>query len=302
MSPGGGPGSVFGMDGRDHAREHAAGPSWFASPPAPVLRPYVDGYLGYRQVAPASAVHRGLPSPHLTFIVSIGPPIDVVAQTARDQAPDTYRCVVSGLQATHALIARPAIEEGVAIELTPAGARALFGVPARALWNRSLELSDVVGPVGDELWERLQAPLSWPDRFAVCDAVLGRLMREPRLHPELDLAWRTIVSTGGAVPVARLAAEVGWTRQHLARRFQDEFGLRPKLAGRIVRFDRARRLLQRAEPGQTLADVAARAGYYDQAHLDRDFAAFAGCSPTAWRRAEVEVPSVQDDREFQPSS
>jgi AraC-like DNA-binding protein len=33
--------------------------------------------------------------------------------------------------------------------------------------------------------------------------------------------------------------------------------------------------------------VAADAGYFDQAHLTREFHAFAGCSPTRWMADEI---------------
>jgi AraC-like DNA-binding protein len=58
----------------------------------------------------------------------------------------------------------------------------------------------------------------------------------------------------------------------------------------VVRFDRARRTLQRpAAPGtrRTLADVAALSGYCDQAHLAREFGALAGCSPSRWLEEEL---------------
>ncbi|HJV08276.1 MAG TPA: DUF6597 domain-containing transcriptional factor, partial [Acidimicrobiales bacterium] len=133
--------------------------------PAPALRPLVDRYIGYRQ-AGEPGVHRGLPSRHLTLIVSIGAPIDVVAQTDPRQAPDRYRFVAGGLQAGPAVIATPAVQEGVAIELTPLGSRALLGVPAAALWDLSVEAADVVGPAAVELWERLHHAADWPSRFA----------------------------------------------------------------------------------------------------------------------------------------
>jgi AraC-like DNA-binding protein len=267
---------------------------WVTASPAPRLRPFIDRYVGYRLLGFPPGRHRGLPSQHLTFIVSIGPPIDVAVQSDPGQAPDTYRCVLGGLQAGPALIRHDGNQEGVAIELTPLGSRALLGVPSGALWNLGVECSDVVGRTGQRLWERLQGPATWAQRFTVCDDVLAGLVVATDAVPrELDHAWRELVRTGGTVAVTQLASDIGWSRQHLARRFDAEFGLGPKLAARIVRFGRARRMLQSTPPFITIAQVAASCGYYDQAHLDRDFAALAGCSPTAWMAEEL--PSFQDD-------
>jgi AraC-like DNA-binding protein len=270
---------------------------WVTALPSPPLRPFIDRYVGYRMTGFDAGVHRGLPSRHLTFIVSIGPVIDVVAQTDPQQAPATYECVLGGLQAGPALISHTGHQEGVAVELTPLGCRTLFRVPSRELWNTSLECADVVGAAGRELWERLQGTTGWEQRFAVCDDVLTRLAvldARTAVRPELRHAWTSLVRSGGGAPIGDLAADVGWSRQHLAKRFGDEFGLAPKLAGRIVRFERARRMLQSTPPFVTIAQVAASCGYYDQAHLDRDFAELAGCAPTTWL-SEEELPSFQDD-------
>lgn len=257
-----------------------------------MLAAFIDRYLGYRMAGFAAAIHRGLPSRHMTFIVAIGPTIDVVEQTDPHQSPQNYRCVLSGLQASTALIAHDGYQEGVAVALTPLGCRTLFGIPAAALWDTSVEFADVVGPVGVELWERLQHALSWPERFAACDSVLSALADPDRVvGPELTWAWRTLVRSGGGIAVGPLAEEIGWSRQHLTRRFNSEFGLSPKLAARITRFERARRMLAHTPSYITIAQVAATCGYYDQAHLDRDFADLAGTSPTAWLAEEV--PSVQ---------
>ncbi|MEV5833865.1 helix-turn-helix domain-containing protein [Nocardia sp. NPDC052112] len=256
--------------------------------PAPALAAFIDGYVGYRLSGFAPGLHRGLPSRHMTFIVSIGPSIAVVAQTDARQSPEDYRCVLSGLQANSAVISHSGYQEGIGIELTPLGSRALFGMPASALWNTSVECAEVAGPVGRQLWEELQELSSWPERFAACDRVLTALACHDRLvTPELTWAWRTLVESDGAAQIGRLAEQIGWSRQHLARRFGAEFGLGPKLAARIARFERARRILGHTPSYVTIAQVAATCGYYDQAHLDRDFAELAGCSPTAWLTAET---------------
>jgi AraC-like DNA-binding protein len=261
--------------------------------PTPALAPFVESYVGYRLMGYPPGLHRGLPSRHLTLIVSIGDPIDVVAQPDRTQPPGAFRCVVGGLQAGPALIAHDGNQEGVEIELTPVGCRTLLGLPAAALWSLSLELDDVVGPVGTELWERLQTAGTWDQRFAICDAVFGRLLGVDRVAPELRRSWELLVGSAGMAPVDLISGDVGWSRQHLARRFKDEFGLSPKLAGRVVRFERARRMLQASPPFVSIAQVAAICGYYDQAHLTRDFVDLAGCPPGRLL-VEEDVPFFQD--------
>lgn len=265
------------------------------APPEP-LAPYVEQYVGYRLLGFPPGLHRGVPSRHLTFIVSIGDPIDVAAQTDPSQAPARYRCALGGLQASHALIAHRGDQEGVGIELTPEGCRVLFGLPAAALWDTTLELDEVATRVGDELWERLQSAPDWASRFATCDGVLLRLLDRtsaPPMAPELRRSWDLLARSHGSLGVRDLAAEVGWSRQHLRRRFSEEFGLAPKLAGRVIRFDHARHELQRSADTRTIAEVAAAVGYYDQAHLHREFSEFAGCGPTELLAGDL--PSVQDD-------
>jgi transcriptional regulator GlxA family with amidase domain len=56
----------------------------------------------------------------------------------------------------------------------------------------------------------------------------------------------------------------------------------------LRRFHRARDLLvrQAATGGLRLADLAASCGYFDQAHLAREFRALAGCPPSRWLAEE----------------
>jgi len=89
------------------------------------------------------------------------------------------------------------------------------------------------------------------------------------------------------VRVSALAAGTGWSDRHLTSRFRAEIGLTPKAAARVIRFDRAKRLLIRcADTGTRLADLAVACGYFDQAHLAREFRALAGCPPSQWLAEE----------------
>ncbi|MEV1296037.1 AraC family transcriptional regulator [Pseudonocardia sp. NPDC049635] len=94
-----------------------------------------------------------------------------------------------------------------------------------------------------------------------------------------------MTDTAGAVVIGELAEETGWSRSHLADRFRDQTGLTPKTAAGLLRFTRAVDLLHDGD--MSLPSVAATCGYYDQAHLNRDFRSFAGCTPTQWRRSHL---------------
>jgi AraC-like DNA-binding protein len=258
--------------------------------PHPALRGLLAGVVGYRQEGLAPAVHRGLPSPTLTLIVTLDDDLDIAAHPDPAQPPGRYAALVGGLHTSPALIRHPGRQAGIQLALTPVGARRLLQVPAGALAGRDLDLADVLGRTGTELVERVRAARGWPARFAaVEDVLLGAVGPAPEPAPEVAEAWRLVLSTGGRLRVAGLAARVGWSERHLTARFHAETGLGPKQAARVVRFDRARRALAgRAAAGRRpdLAALAAAAGYADQAHLSRDWRAFSGLPPLRWLSAE----------------
>jgi AraC-like DNA-binding protein len=261
--------------------------------PAPPLRSFVDRYIGYRQEGFAPGVHRGLPSRHLTFIVSLGDPVDIAGMPDGAQRPAALQAFLGGLHAAPATIRHEGTQVGVSVQLTPLGSWALLGMPAGALAWSVVDLEDLIGRPASEMVERLAEAPTWPGRFAVLDDVLlRRLDDRGGPSPETARAFERLVASGGTLDVGALAREVGWSRRHLSQRFRTELGLPPKVLARVLRFERARRLLQRpARP--TLAEVAIVCGYYDQAHMNREWRELAGSSPLAWLAEEL--PSVQDD-------
>ncbi|MFJ2581601.1 helix-turn-helix domain-containing protein [Kitasatospora aureofaciens] len=255
--------------------------------PAPELRPYVAWYSGYRQRGIAPAVHRGLPSPYLTFILTLDEPLEIAGHPDPAQPPGTYATLLGGLHTAPALITHDGRQSGVQIAVHPLAARALFGLPAVELAGIDVPAEEVLGRLGPRLREQLQAAADWSERFALLDAALLRAARPSgQVPPEVGRAWQALRRSGGRLPVAALARETGWSARHLQERFRRETGLTPKAAARVIRFDRARHLLTASARPPRLAELAARCGYFDQAHLAREFRALAGSAPSAWLAAE----------------
>jgi AraC-like DNA-binding protein len=266
-----------------------------AARPAAQLRPFVAHYTGYRQKGVPPARHAGLPSPYLTMIFTLDEPLHVAEHPDPAQPGGDFVTLAGGLHSVPAVITHDGYQSGIQLALNPLGARAFFGFPAGELAGIDAEASAVCGSLATEIHERIQAATSWADRFVVLEEVLARRLadRQPKgraeVIPEVGFAWRRLVSTGGTIGVSALAGETGWSDRHLRTRFNAEFGISPKTAARVVRFDRARRLLQRRAASGRRLDLAALAvycGYYDQAHLDAEFRVLAGASPTTWLARE----------------
>lgn len=246
--------------------------------PAPRLRPYVPFYSGYRQEGVAPARHRGLPSPFLTLIFTLDDPLVIERHPDPRQAAGTYDSLAGGLHLTPALITHAGRQSGVQVTVSPLGCRTLFGRPASELRDQDLDAAELLGPhVVDEVRHGLLTARGWPQRFAILDTVLTRVVRDYEVAPQIAWAIKGVGRPG--VSISKLAGEVGWSPRYLTDRFRAEIGLRPKEAARVARFDRARRALR---PSARLADIAAAHGFADQSHFVREFQAFAGCSPSRW--------------------
>ncbi len=268
--------------------------------PGEPLRRYVAWYTGYRQRGLPPATHRGLPSPYLTLIFTLDEPLSIEAHPDPGQPPGEFRALLGGLHSAPALIRHEGAQSGLQLALRPPGVRALLGLPAGQLADLDVPAEAVLGGVCAELRDRVRSVTSWPERFAILDEILLRQLvtgsaqgTRAAVAPEVLWAWRQLLRAGGAVRVADLATETGWSSRHLASRFRAEIGLTPKAAARVIRFDRAKQaLIARVgtgayqDGGYQLADLAAGTGYFDQAHLAREFRALAGVPPSQWLAEE----------------
>jgi AraC-like DNA-binding protein len=170
-------------------------------------------------------------------------------------------------------------QEGIQVDLEPLAARRLLGVPMAELAARCVPLDELVGK---ELTDWVGDTPGWPERFARVESALRRRLAESDpVRPEVAWAVGRLHATAGRVRVEELARELGWSRRHLAAQFRDAVGFAPKAMARVVRFEHT---LERLRAGEALADVAYDAGYADQAHLNRDFRAFSGLTPTDYLR------------------
>ncbi|MEW1638189.1 helix-turn-helix domain-containing protein [Streptomyces sp. NPDC093801] len=128
------------------------------------------------------------------------------------------------------------------------------------------------------LTEQLKARPDWEGRWAVIDDALACLMVDaPPPSPVVAEAWSRLRACHGQVSAKELTAATGRGRRRLQMLFREQIGLPPQSVSRILRFQRA--LTLGSDACRSLADRATLCGYYDQAHMNRDFRDLAGLTP-----------------------
>ena len=90
-------------------------------------------------------MHRGLPSPWLTFIVTLDEPLVMAAHPDPAQPPGTFDVLVGGLHTAPALISHEGSQSGIQLAVSPLAARALLGMPASELASIDVHGADILG-------------------------------------------------------------------------------------------------------------------------------------------------------------
>ena len=169
----------------------------------------------------------------------------------------------------------------VGVRFHPGAASSWFGLPLSELVNSRVPLAEVWRSDADRLSGKVIASCSAEGIAATLETfLLSRLGEVGRPDREIAFLRRTAGHNFDPVGVRldRLAADMGISERTLRRRCLGAFGYGFKTLNRVLRFQRFLSLGARSFNG-SLAEVAARAGYADQAHMSREVRRMSGISP-----------------------
>jgi AraC-like DNA-binding protein len=238
-----------------------------------------------------AAFDREVASFVVPIIISFADPFRI----AFDRPPgscDRIGSFVSGLHPGYVDIGFEGPVSCVQIDLTPIGARLFFGRPMSEFATRLVPLEDIEDRGLNELRDRLGAATSRSERVRIATAFMERRLVGRAIAPEAAFVWSAIQHSRGRLQINRLTEDLAWSRKRLAAHARDAFGLTPKLLARVARFEHASDLAGTARLVDW-AGIAAECGYADQAHMVRDFTAFAGAPPERWRQSRTAVAAKQ---------
>ncbi len=165
--------------------------------------------------------------------------------------------------------------------LHPGRAPSLLGLPATEILNQSVPLLVISGGLRKTRFDRV---FDQPNAAARLSALAEALVPSLKYAAPLDEAVAASITWLGYHPGARiehLSSCIGISNRQLQRRFLSAVGYGPKMFQSVLRFQRLLKIAKGTGMQQSLAELAAEAGYADQAHMTREFRRFAGVQPTA---------------------
>jgi AraC-like DNA-binding protein len=248
--------------------------------PRPPLHELIDD-LYYLEGAPPYPWLTLPPAPAALLIINLGAPFRIRARSDLDPTVYADGVVISTL--TRALeFGYPAGTRSVGVHLKPWGLAPFLAMPALELRDRPLTVEEIWGrPATEELRDRLAAAAGPREMLALLE---DELMRRACDTAGLGLVRHTssvIAAATGAVAIGDLSVASGVSGTHLAKRFKEVVGITPKRLARTYRFTATVLSIDPAGPVDWL-ELAAGAGYYDQAHFVNEFRAFTGLTPTRY--------------------
>ncbi|MCP1382544.1 helix-turn-helix domain-containing protein [Runella salmonicolor] len=248
-------------------------------PPHPALRPFVKAYwyLHVRHTMPlVSLPIAPIPETALYFY-----PKDKLSVNYLDNSthkiPDN---IIIGQSTFRHNLLIPSNYIMFKVLLQPSGFFRLFGIPMTLFAGSYEEINLVLGNEIKEIRERIENAATFGEMVNITEGFLLRKIVDYKVEKHaIDAVLEQ--SNFYHFSLDQLAQDACLSRRQFERKFLERTGVSPKFYSRILRFNQAMKLKQKA-PQLSWMHIAYDCGYFDHNHLLRDFKQFTGAVPSGF--------------------
>lgn len=163
------------------------------------------------------------------------------------------------------------------------GAQARFSrIPATQYLNAHVPLAEA-GVDTRTIIRFLQHTSHWQERVSLLNRWLLSLVQQPtENHVVMHHLVKLIFEQSSPLPTNALCKASGWSERHLQRNFMSGVGLSAQRLGKIARANVALNAIKKSSQSRiNLTSVAINHGYFDHAHMTRDFRQLFGVAPSS---------------------
>lgn len=237
---------------------------------------YVDGQLTYRR-------EKILPTGNIELIINFGSAYKLLDDLHFTKIQQQKLSWVVGMSKRHIISESEGSDShAIGIRFKPTGAYPFFGFPVSELKDQIIDMDLIWGRHIHGVREHLLETPTLSGKFKVLEELLlSKLSDRVDGIKLVQAAVAEISRPDSDKTIKTLSEDISISQKHLISQFKKLVGVAPKSLARIVRFNAVLYSIDPSRP-PNWTDIAHQCHYFDQAHFNKDFTAFAGLNPTSY--------------------
>lgn len=254
------------------------------------LNQFVDCFFYHAGYNPAHSVDRFLPDGNVEIIIDLhDAPQYIYDNVTLKEVQACHHVWASGVRTEPISIGSGKAAEMIVIYFKKGRAHPFFPVPMSEISDCVLDADLLWGKRFGYLREKILETKELSRKFVVIEEFLLRQFQS-KLDPDpvVEYAVDRIIATPDQISLGKLNDSIGYSQKHFISLFKSQVGITPKAYLRIMRFQKAINEIEEIQKVEWTA-IAQDCGFYDQAHLIKDFRAFSGLTPEQYVRSKSEL-------------
>lgn len=238
-----------------------------------LLSPYIESYWVVEGFAGEGEFHRILPDGCVDIIFSFG-------DSSPQDGLTPFSPTVIGTMSTSSEGFYFKKVNMLGIRFKPACFTAFTRTPVDEFTNQRVNLSEIDTLFDMQIYSELQDELSTEGKIQHLNTYLIKKITHTFVpRQQIVYAVDLIRLTNGQLPLMEVASKSCLCLRHFEREFKKAVGISPKTFSKITKFNCAMSFLKK-NINASLFSTAIECGYYDHAHLIKEFKTLSGGVPS----------------------
>jgi AraC-like DNA-binding protein len=198
---------------------------------------------------------------------------------------EVKRAWISGLQKQAILYKNNTDSTIISVRFTAGGFFFLTKIPIAAIDHVGVEAEALLGNSFSNLYQRIINASNSSEMFALIENYFLQYRMDHNTEHEIV----RFIDQNIDKPIDWLIHKSGYSQKHVIHLLKKHTGFSPKYLQRLYRFQLVVKEIQNQKNKTDWFSVVHRYGYYDQAHLIKDFSHFSGMSPTDYINSQMAI-------------
>ena len=204
---------------------------------------------------------------------------------SRQKKHEVKRAWISGLQKQAIVYKNNTDSTIISVRFTTGGFFSLTRIPITAIDHVGIEAEDLLGTSFRQLYQQIINASHVPEMFSFIENYFLEYRTEQTTEQEIV----RFIDHNIDKPIDWLVHKSGYSQKHVIHLLKKHTGFSPKYLQRLYRFQLVVKEVQSQKNKIDWFSVVHRYGYYDQAHLIKDFSHFSGISPTDYINSQMAI-------------